>query len=111
MPETYITTPQPFYTEGSSLTATAYFKVGEVATAPTTAKYRLDCLTTCKVLKDWTTLTPAESISIAITATENAMQDEWNTREKKQLTVASDPDTDTQTRDVVTWLVINNEAF
>jgi hypothetical protein len=112
MPDTYVTVPTPNVKEGSSLTATAYFrnssKAGE---APTTAKYRIDCLTTNKEITDWTSLTVGESISISITATENAIQDQSNKTEKKQLTVASDPDTSTQTRDSVEWSVINLQGI
>ena len=76
-----------------------------------TAKYRVDCLTTGKKLTDWTSLTPAVSNSITMTATHNAMQDENNTRERKQITVAANPDTSTAVINTAYWDVINNQAY
>lgn len=111
MTDTYVTTPAKTFKEGSGFTATAYFRVGDVGTAPTTAKYRVDCLTTGKNLTGWTSLTVGESISISVTPTENAIQDASNRVEKKQLTVAADPDTSSQTRDSVTWMVENIRGF
>jgi len=107
MPDVYINIPQPTQQEGSSFTATAYFRNADTAEAPTTAKYRVDCLTTGKTVQEWTTLTPAESIAISITATHNAIQDNSNRFEKKQITVAANPDTATQFRAVRTYKVEN----
>ena len=103
----YISIPDTQVQEGSSFTATAYFRTSGTATAPTTAKYRVDCLTTGLELTDWTALTPAASIDITLTATHNAIQDQTNKTEKKQLVVASDPGTSTQTRSIVVWKVKN----
>ena len=111
MLDTYIQIPNPKVKEGSSFTATAYFRSAGAASAPTAAKYRVDCLTTGKTLTDWTTLTPAVSNSITLTATHNAIQDQSNMFEKKQLTVASDPDTSTQTRDTMVYKVENIRGF
>ena len=101
--------PRPRFNEGSAFTATAYFRdrATAAASAPSVAKYRVDCLTTNRTLQDWTSLTPATSISIPITATHNAIQDISNEREVRQLTVASEPGTDTQFRDTATWTVTN----
>ena len=111
MAEIYISIPQLKFSEGASMVATAYFREGETSEVPTTAKYRLDCLTTGKELKDWTTLTPAASIAIAVTATENALQNQNNKNEKKQITIARNPDLDTQVRRTKTWKVINNRSL
>ena len=97
--------------EGTSFNATAYFRSGDAASAPTTASYRLDCLSTGTVLQDWTSLTPAVSITIPITATNNAIQDNSNRYEKKQLTVAANPDTATQEREYVTYKIENIRGF
>jgi hypothetical protein len=107
MTDVYISIPVTSTQEGSSFNAIAYFRLAGTASASTTAKYRVDCLTTGKELTDWTTLTPAVSISIALTATHNAIQRQTNTWERKQLIVASDPDAADQTRDKVTWKVTN----
>lgn len=107
MTDCYISVPAPQVQEGSSFSATAYFRLAGTASASSTAKYRVDCKTTGKVLQDWTSLTPAVSISIPITATFNAIQGQSNRIEKKQLIVASDPDAATQTRAIRTWKVVN----
>lgn len=107
MTDVYINVPATQVQEGSSFNATAYFRSAGSASAPSTAKYRVDCKTTGKVLQDWTSLTPAVSISIPITATFNAIQGQSNRIEKKQLIVASDPDAATQTRAIRTWNVSN----
>ena len=111
MAEVYITLPQLQFSEGASMVATAYFREGDTAETPTTASYRIDCLTSGVEIKDWTSLTPAESIAIDITATENAIQNQGNRFEKKQITVARNPDLDTQVRRTKTWKVINNRAL
>jgi hypothetical protein len=107
MPDVHVTVPVIKTQEGSSFDAIAYFRQAGTATAPTTAKYRVDCLTTGKELQDWTSLTPAVSNTIAMTATFNAIQRNSNRSERKQLIVASDPDAADQTRDQITWKVEN----
>ena len=107
MTDVYVSIPSTQTQEGSSFTATAYFRSGGSASASSTAKYRVDCKTTGKILQDWTSLTPAVSISIPITATFNAIQSQSNRIEKKQLIVASDPDAAGQTRAIRTWNVSN----
>ncbi|MCP4985240.1 MAG: hypothetical protein GY928_03955 [Colwellia sp.] len=111
MPEVFVQVPHLETKEKSSFNATAYFRVGSTATAPTTAKYRVDNLTTRTELKDWTSLTVATSNTIAMTSTFNAIQNEANRTEKVQLTVASDPDGDTENRDTATWTIINLRGF
>lgn len=109
MTDVHVTIPIIKTQEGSSFNATAYFRLAGTASASTTAKYRVDCLTTGKELTDWTTLTPAVSITIPITATHNAIQWQRNRFERKQLIVASDPGETDQTRDKITWKVENIE--
>ena len=109
MTDVHISIPVIKTQEGSSFNATAYFRSAGTASASTTAKYRVDCLTTGKELTDWTTITPAVSITIALTATHNAIQWQTNRIEKKQLIVASDPGGAGQTRDKATWIVENIE--
>ena len=108
MTDVFISAPMARFKEGSSFTATAHFRdSSNAAEVPTTSSYRIDCLTTGKEITDWTSLTPAVSNSIAITATENAIQNQTNTTEKKQLTVAANPDGATQVRDTIEWKVVN----
>lgn len=104
-----ISLPRMRYNEGSAFTATAAFRnrATSASAVPSTAKYRIDCLDTLTVLQGWTSLTPAASISIPITASHNAIQSVSNRRERKQLTVASDPDAADQFRAAALWDVEN----
>lgn len=104
-----ITIPRQKWNEGSAFTATAYFRnrATSASAVPSTASYRIDCLDTLTVLQALTSLTPAASIAIPITATHNAIQSASNQRERKQLTVVSDPSAADQFRQVVTWTVEN----
>jgi len=111
MSEIFIQIPQLRIKEGSSFNATASFRSGAAASAPSTAKYRVDCITTGKVLQDWTSLTVAASVTIAMTATFNAIQNQNNRSEIKQLTVETEEDTTTQTRESRTYVVENIRGF
>lgn len=109
MDQVEIIIPRTRVNEGSAFTATAYFRdrATSLGSAPATAKYRVDNLTTGQALTDWTTLTPATSIQIPVTATHNAIQSDSNERENVQLTVAGDVGLSTQVRNAVMWSVEN----
>ena len=109
MPDTYIRLPRPATKEGSSFVAVAQFRNASTgaAEAPTTARYRIDDISTDQVIRDWTTLSVAASINITITAGDNAIKDQSRRREKRQITVESDFGTDTATRDCLTYFVEN----
>lgn len=77
------------------------------ATIPSTAKYRLDCLTTRQAIKAWTTLTPAAEIAISITGAENAIRDDSNAYEDKQLVVLTDEGLGTEQRQEIVYRVRN----
>ncbi len=112
MPDVFIKVPKTRILEQSSFEATAYFRDSDdAASAPTTARYRIDCLETGLNLVGWTALTPAVSNSITITPTVNAIQNKENRTEKKQLTVHADQNTDTQRVDIVSWKVVTNRGF
>ena len=111
MTDTYVYIPKTEVLEGSSFTGIVYFRTGSSSDTPSTAKYRVDCLTTGKNLTAWTSLTPSTSVNISVTATENAIQDANNKTETKQLTVAADPDTASQTRSMAIWKVKNIQGF
>ena len=112
MSEIFIQIPSLTIKEGSSFNATAYFRSGDAASAPTTARYRVDCLTTGKILQDWASIaTPAANNTIAMTATFNAIQNQNNRSEIKQLTVETEEGTDAQTRESLTYLVENIRGF
>jgi hypothetical protein len=91
-------------TEGSAFTAIASFfdDSSDVwsASTPTTAKYRIDLTDTdpsCwREVLAWTTLTPSTSISIPITASNNAMQETCAPYEPRQITVKANDGLSTQ---------------
>lgn len=100
--------PKTRWKEGSSFTATAYFRNRATAAAdtPATVKYRVDCLTTGTEILGWTETTAASNISLTIAASWNDIQG-TGSREHKQLTIASDVDTVDQCRESIQWVVEN----
>ena len=111
MTDIYITIPRFTYDEGTTFVATANFRSGDASAVPTTARYRVDCKTTGKKITDWTTLTPAASISITMSADDNQIVSTGRQKERRQLTVESDTDLSTQTRERIFWTVRNIEEF
>lgn len=70
----------------SYLTVAFKDKTG-AASAPASVLYRIDCLTTGAVIKADSSLSPAASIEITLTATENSMQLTGNVLETRRVTV------------------------
>jgi hypothetical protein len=94
--------------EGQSATVTIVFRDDDgVATTPGTLRYRIDCLTTGRMVRDWTTLTPASSVDIPITPADNAIKSSRNATERKQLVVQTEYGTDDQAVEYVEWTVKN----
>jgi hypothetical protein len=56
---------------------------------------------------DWTTVSPASSFTLAITGAYNAILNDSNELEVKQLTVMADEGLATQFREIVRWRVDN----
>ena len=112
MTDVYITIPETIVQEAGSFTATAYFRLAGTASASaTSSSYRVDNLSTGKQLADWTALTPAVSISIAITSAHNKIQQTTNSREKVQLTVASDRGQTSANYDSISWTIENKYGY
>ena len=107
----YINFPYPEVVEGSGFTATAYSRDGTAANTPTTAQYRIDCLTSGQIIKNWTALTPASAMNITITGSDNALKDQSNDYEMRQVTVEEDSGLDTQTRESGIYRVKNLGGF
>lgn len=107
--ETYIVIPKNNVQEKSSFTATVYFRNGDASTTPTTARYRIDCSTTGEAIRAWTDLTPATSIAISITPDDNKIVSQRE--ERRQITVETNTDLDSQTRERVYWIVKSIEEF
>jgi hypothetical protein len=103
--------PKPSVSEGSSFNATVYFRDAGAASIPTNVSYRIDNLTAGTVLATWTSVTAAASVTIAITATHNALVSQCDTYERLQLTVDANHGLATQVRESVVWNVCNVSGF
>lgn len=78
---------------------------------PSAVSYRLDCLTSGIQILDWTTVTPGETVTVTVTATQNKIQQDYNRTERKQLTIAADYGLSTQFVDSIDWEVTNLRGF
>jgi hypothetical protein len=101
--------------EGSAFTLTARFFDEGVATAPTTARYRIRDLSNDRIVLDWTAITPATSVDITITATNNAVyRDNSKKRfnfEERVVTVQANYGLVSQYADEYRYLVKNLRGF
>lgn len=96
------------YNEGQSFTATfKFFDSGYVPSSPTTARYRVDCLTTGNEIRGWTTVTPAQTLNISVSPEDNRIVSSANPFERRQLVVQSNYGTSTQSVQTSDWLVKN----
>lgn len=84
-----------------------FYDEDRAAYTPTTVRYRIQCLTTGTSIRSWTTATPANPLTIAITPDDNVIVDERNRVERRQMTVQADFDTDTQKVSTCEWDVKN----
>lgn len=103
--------------EGSAFTLAASFfddaSDAWAASAPTTAKYRIDRVSAngtpgrwIEVL-GWTALTPATANSIPITAAQNAVQCNYAYLEPRQVTVKANDALSTQVEETYRYSIIN----
>ncbi len=90
--------------EGSRHVITVSFRDRATAAAstPTNVRYRLDDAHGCELV-GWTSASAAASVDIAITPTQNVMQNECERAEKRVLTVAADYGLSTQVLDSVSY--------
>lgn len=56
---------------------------------PSTLRYRIDCLTSKKTVRDWTDVTPSSSPSIPITPDDNAIINDRDRYEVRELVLES----------------------
>ena len=107
--------------ERNSLTLRVEFSDADDApSAPATAHWRLDCVTSNKQLQDWTAFTPvaiydelgnvsAIQSDISVDAALNAIQQDGNRREIKEFTVAAELDTAGEYSESLQYAVINRK--
>lgn len=62
------------------------------ASTPSTMRYRIDDLNQGNAVLDWTTLTPATSVNVIITAAQNAMRNGLCTERRQIVVEAADSD-------------------
>ncbi len=103
--------------EASAFTLTANFFDDSTdvwtASAPTSAKYRIDRICAngspgCwSELVGWTTLTAATSISIPVTAANNAVTCAYSYTEPRQITVKANDGLSTQVEETYRYAVVN----
>jgi hypothetical protein len=96
------------YREGDSFSAVfRFFDDAWGLVTPTTARYRIDCLDSGVVVRDWTSTTAGQVVTIAVESADNKIQDDGNWFERKQMVVQGNFGTASQrvlTRD---WVVEN----
>lgn len=100
-----------YVNESSAMTVRARFfnETGDLVT-PTTARYLIRDVSNDREVRSWTSLSPAATIDIAITASDNDMYE--NSRrerrfEKRVVTVQADQGTATQRTDEIEYWVRN----
>lgn len=94
--------------ERSSAVFTAsFFNDSWTATAPTSARYRIDNPTNDTEVLAWTTLSPATTNSITVTGAQNAIVCDHSREERRQLTVQGDVGLSTQYQVTRDWWVKN----
>jgi hypothetical protein len=79
--------------------------------APSTLRWKLDCVTTRQSIVEWTSLSAASSVPLIIPATANAIVYIANPYETKRITVQANAGTDSQLNAVYDYDVTNNFAY
>ena len=74
--------------ESGTLYITAkFYDVNDTLFTPAAADYRIDCLTSGEEIRAWTTLTPATSVTIAVTGDDTKIVNQARGREIRQLVI------------------------
>jgi hypothetical protein len=94
--------------EGDSFTLRfSMYSEDRLPTTPTTARYKIECLTNKRNIRNWTTLTVAQEIDISIEPDDNVILTEGSRVERRQMTVQTDYGTTTQNVFTREWDVRN----
>jgi hypothetical protein len=100
-----------YQNEASAMTVRArFFNESSDLVTPTSVRYLIRDLTNDRLVRDWTSLSPAATIDIQITADDNDLH--TGTRrnrkfERRVVTVQADTDTPTQRTDEIEYWVRN----
>jgi hypothetical protein len=100
-----------YVNESSAMTVRARFfnDSGDLVT-PSTARYLIRDISNDRLVRDWTSVTPAATIDIAVSATDNELQDSHRRAkrfERRVVTVQADQGTPTQRTDEIEYWVRN----
>lgn len=100
-----------YVNESSAMTVRARFfnETGSLV-APTTARYLIRDISNDRLVRDWTSLSPAATIDIAVTATDNEIQasrQHGKRFEHRVVTVQADEGTATQRTDEIEYWIRN----
>ena len=89
----------------------SFFDETGAAVTPSKVRYQIWCLTSKRLVRDWTTVQTGSTVSIVATAADNAIQDDKNARETKQMVVQSNYGTTLQMSESTEWEVQNLRGF
>lgn len=111
MDQVTIVIPKTRVQEGDSFPVSAYFRDRSTAEAdaPDTVDFRVDCLTTGRVVVDWTAAAAGDSTSILMQSDYSAILNRSNSTEQKQLTVRANRGTSSQVSERKIWIVRNQD--
>jgi hypothetical protein len=83
--------------EGSTFALSVTFLDAlSVQAVPTSIHYRIDCATNAQTVRDWTEVSPATTVAIPVSASDNAIIEDGNRKEAKELRVVVDRGLPTQ---------------
>lgn len=101
--------PETRVNEGSAFSLPVYLRTRSTAAAvtPTTIHWRLDCKTTGRQIADWASVSAASNFTISVTSSHNAILNDSNEQETKQVTVKTDDGLSTQYVEAVRYSVEN----
>ena len=85
----------------------SFFDSEGAAALPASIRYQIQCLTSGKLVRDWTSVTIGTTVSIIVTDEENDIQNDRNNREKKQIVVQATNADGLKTTNTLEWIVDN----
>ncbi len=102
--------PTVIVKEGDGHTVRVAWKDGDgVAVTPTSARYRIDCITTNTNTLDWQSIAADSTVTIDIPGSANEIQDSTNDSEVRQITVQANAGQPNQRTVVGEYVVPNND--
>lgn len=92
-----------------------FWGASNVASTPSTIRYRIKDVTNDRVVKDWTTVTPAHEVQIEVSAADNGVyldgQRPFRRFEERVLVIQANYDEDTQYAEEIRYLIKNLRGF